>query len=204
MSERKTMMEQAGISRSESDRIVRRSFQMERFVADVYGGELRVELDHADVNLPDFGPVDVKAVPTPRATFVNGGTKRPVVTAIVVSRTPRLVLGLVEPDQWEDGYPSVVGRKSQRCWHVRRAECFPPPPSAIRIGCVDPEWYAKSDDALLHTDWNDRNRRRSLRRRSAPIALPWADPESVAKGTGLAARRSHAPGAENYKRSRPR
>lgn len=198
-------MESAGLSLDEIARIVSRSRRIEQFVADVYGGSLRAPGDEiGDVDIPEVGTVDVKSVPSPSATFVDGGRYRPSVLAIVASDVPRLVLGLVTPEQWELGIPDVpTRRKPTRCWHVLRADVFPPPPPFMRIGCVDPDWYARSDDVALHADWNDRNRRRVERRRNAPIPTPWADEESVARGTGLAGRRGHAPGQDNWRRRRP-
>lgn len=199
----RTMMEEGGLGPEHADRIVDRSRRIERFVADVYGGELRRPGDEVgDVDIPGVGPVDVKSVPTPRARFVNGGRYRPTVLAVVASARPRLVLGLVEPEQWTLGIPVVPGRRPQRCWHVRRADTFPPPSNWVRIGCVDPEWYLKSDDDLLHADWNDRNRRRHERRANRPEPLWGVDTNE--RGTGLAGRRGHAPGRDNYQRQRPR
>ena len=196
--------EDGGLSRDQAARIEDRAARLERWVADIYGGSTREPRDWADVDLPwRSDPIDVKSVPSIGATFVNGGRRRPVVTSVVVTDSPRqLVLGVVEPDQWQDGVPVVPGRLAQRCWHVRRSDVFPPIGQWIRIGCVLPDWYMLSDDELLHVDWNDRNRRRMERRLAAPVSMPWADPESVKKGTGLASRRGHAPGKDNWRRSR--
>lgn len=189
----------------DEERVLDRARRAERFVASVYGGTLREPYDPVgDVDLPDGNVVDVKSVPTPAARFVNGGAHRPSSLVVVVSGRPQLVLGLVFPGQWRDAVPDVsVVRRPKRCWHVLRAECFPPPPGWIRIGCVDPEWWLRPDDELLHDDWNDRNRRRVERAASAPVPMPWADPESVRRGTGLAGRKGHAPGRDNWRRRRP-
>lgn len=202
-----THMEQAGLPLDEVRRVQRRALELEHFVAAVYGGWVREEGDDiGDVDIPDIGTVDVKSVPTPMARFVNGGDvdHRPVSLVVVASWRPKLVLGLVEPEQWELGLPDVPGRRPQRCWHVRRAEVFPPPSYMARPGCVLPEWYEMTEDDLLHGDWRDRDRRRVLRRTYHPEPFPWADPESVRRGTGLAGRRGHAPGKDNYKRKRPK
>jgi len=192
-----------GLSDDQAARINDRAHRLEQWVADIYGGWTREEGDWADVDIPWHGPVDVKSVPSIDAGFVNGGAKRPVVTAVVATDSPRqLVLGIIDPAQWQYGVPVVPGRLAQRCWHVRRSDVFPPTGPWIRIGCVLPEWYRLSDDELLHIDWNDRNRRRVERRLAVPESMPWADPESVKKGTGLASRKGHAPGKDNHRRKR--
>ena len=198
-----THMESAGMSDDQVRRVVERSRRAEIFVAETYGGDLlEPGNEWGDVELPDVGIVDVKSVPSPYATFVNGGRHRPVSLAVVVSEEPQLVLGLVPTDRWIDGLPPVA--RPQRCWHVLRADVFPPTGSWFRIGCVVPDWYALSDDEVLRADWRDRNRRRSERAHATPEPTPWADPETVKKGTGLARRAGHAPGKDNWRRRRPR
>lgn len=203
MTRRPLHMELAGLSLDQARAVVDRAFRAERFVVDVYDGELREPGDEVgDVDLV-IGrrpiTVDVKSVPSPSSRFVDGGRSRPMSLSLVVSRWPQLVLGLVDPDQWTYGQPVV--RTAHVCWNVRRADVFPPPAPWIRIGCIVPAWYDMSDDDIKHASWNDRNSRRSARRADRPIEMPWAGPDA-AKGIGLASRKGHAPGKDNWRRKR--
>lgn len=210
MTRRPLHMELAGLSLDQARAVVDRAFLAEQFVVDVYDGELREPGDQVgDVDLTIARrpiTVDVKSVPTPLSKFVDGGRYAPAALSLVVSRDPHLVLGLVEPDQWTFGQPPV--RSAHRCWHVRRADVFPPPAPWIRIGCVVPAWYDMSDDDINHADWNDRNHRRNWRRdEGRPLVLPGVGDEtspSYVRGTGLASRKGHAPGKDNARRKRPR
>lgn len=195
--------EQSGMSRDDFDAIEARAARLERFVADTYDGE-PFDPDWADVYIPGFGPVDVKSVPNVEASFVNGGSRCPVVTAIVVTESPRqLVLGLVDPDRWTFGVPTVLGPTGRPCWHVRRADVFPPTGRWLKFDCVAPDWYALDDDEIKRAGWRISQRSKRDRERVERERL-WDDiPDSK---SGHASVAGHRPGADpgaNTKRRRP-
>lgn len=200
--DKKTLMEEAGVA--DATIVLASARATEKWVVEVwYRGTLRPPRDPlGDGDLPDGRIVDVKTVPTPAALFVNGGTKRPVSLAIVASRGPLVVLGAVRPEEWRWGLPPVPGRPAKACWYVLRGELHRAPSRAF-FGHPMPEDLPDSDEEL-HADWRRRDERRRLRKKvGRPLPLPLIGVED-GPATGLAMRKGHAPGKDNYKRRRPK
>lgn len=206
MTDRPTHMAEAGYSDEYIDETQKRAMAMEEFVAVVYGGTRRPDRDPiGDVNIPGHGIVDVKSVPHPNVKVINGGDHQPRARAIIVSAEPRLILGLVERETWRLGVPTNTGwsKPARLCWHVRRAEVFPPPAPWIKMGCVLPEWYEMPEDEVLHTDWNDRKGRQRERARAMDSTKTLFGEEYGRPVSGLSLRKGHAPGKDNWRRTRP-